>query len=65
MSSFLSHLIFNKILPTFLIGVPDCAREAIWSFNEFKLSLDCPFAIDLSRNYEIKLHLVVAFKVRC
>lgn len=37
------------MIQTFLNGVPAWTRDAFCpSFNEFRLSLDCPFDIDLS-----------------
>lgn len=55
----LSILLSNcrvRYLFTFLIGVPVWTRDAFWAWpscNEFKLSLDCPFAIDLSTGKQI------------
>lgn len=40
---------------TFRIGVPDCTLDEFWSFREFKLSLDCPLATDLSVKQRISL----------
>jgi hypothetical protein len=43
------HRKIHRLL-TFLMGVPPGTLAAFcpWSFNEFKLSLDCPFEISLS-----------------